>query len=145
MGLGIFSDDEEKYEAWKRRQWHALFLGNLNSLFLIGEAVDAVLGSFIKEEDFYDLSNPVISEIESIVRSAANIDEEGNLTDLVGSMALLMGGIPYDTISREFEAKYELLQGDDVWQNLWGISDWAAFETKKKKKSTNKRSSLYDQ
>ena len=145
MGLGIFSDDEEKYEAWKRRQWHALALGNLNSLFLIGEAVDAVLGSFIKEEDFYDLSNPVISEIESIVRSAANIDEEGNLTDLVGSMALLMGGIPYDTISREFEAKYELLQGDDVWQNLWGISDWAAFETKKKKKSTNKRSSLYDQ
>ena len=145
MGLGIFSDDEEKYEAWKRRQWHALALGNLNSLFLIGEAVDAVLGSFIKEEDFYDLSNPVISEIESIVRSAANIDEEGNLTDLVGSMALLMGGIPYDTISREFEAKYELLQGDDVWQNFWGISDWAAFETKKKKKSTNKRSSLYDQ
>lgn len=145
MGLGIFSDDEEKYEAWKRRQWHALLLGNLNSLFLIGEAVDAVLGSFIKEEDFYDLSNPVISEIENIVRSAANIDEEGNLTDLVGSMALLMGGIPYDTISREFEAKYELLQGDDVWQNLWGISDWAAFETKKKKKSTNKRSSLYDQ
>lgn len=143
MGLGIFSDDEEKYEAWKRRQWHALALGNLNSLFLIGEAVDAVLGSFIKEEDFYDLSNPVISEIESIVRSAANIDEEGNLTDLVGSMALLMGGIPYDTISREFEAKYELLQGDDVWQNLWGISDWAAFETQKKKKKKKSTSSYY--
>jgi hypothetical protein len=143
MGIGIFSDDEEKQEAWKRRQWNALALGNLNSLFLIGDGIDAVLGSIIKDENFYDLSNPVVSELSTIVRAASNIDKEGKLTDLVGSMALLMGGIPYDTISREFEAKYELTQGDDVWQNIWGISDYAAFETQKKKKKKKSTSSYY--
>jgi len=143
MGLGLFSDDEEKQEAWLRRQGFAAVLGNLNAFFLAGDALEALLGSIIKDEQFYDLSNPVISELSSIVKSAANIDEEGNLSDLVGSMLLLLGGIPYDTISREFEAKYELLQGDDVYQNIWGISDYAAFETQKKKKKKKSTSSYY--
>jgi hypothetical protein len=144
MGLGLFSDDEKKREAWLRRQAWALAMGNLNALFMAGEGIDAILGAFIKEEAFYDMANPVSSEISNIVRSAANIDDEGKLADLVGSMALLMGGVPYDTISREFEAKYELLQGDDVYQNIWGISDYAAFETKKRDKK-KKRSGLYNQ
>jgi len=143
MGLGLFSDDEEKQEAWWRRQRYAAVLGNLNAFFLAGDALEALLGSIIKDEQFYDLSNPVVSELSSIVKSAANIDEEGNLSDLVGSMLLLLGGIPYDTISREFEAKYELLQGDDVYQNIWGISDYAAFETQKKKKKKKSTSSYY--
>ena len=143
MGLGLFSDDEEKQEAWLRRQAFAAVLGNLNAFFLAGDALEALLGSIIKDEQFYDLSNPVVSELSSIVKSAANIDKEGNLSDLVGSMLLLLGGIPYNTISREFEAKYELLQGDDVYQNIWGISDYAAFETKKKKKKKKSTSSYY--
>ena len=143
MGIGIFSDDEEKQEAWWRRQRYAAVLGNLNAFFLAGDALDALLGSIIKDEQFFDLSNPVVSELSSIVKSAANIGEEGNLSDLVGSMMLLLGGIPYDTISREFEAKYELLQGDDVYQNIWGISDYAAFENQKRKKKKKSTSDYY--
>jgi hypothetical protein len=143
MGIGIFSDDEEKQEAWWRRQRYAAVLGNLNAFFLAGDALDALLGSIIKDEQFFDLSNPVVSELSSIVKSAANIGEEGNLSDLVGSLMLLLGGIPYDTISREFEAKYELLQGDDVYQNIWGISDYAAFENQKRKKKKKSTSDYY--
>jgi len=143
MGIGIFSDDEEKQEAWWRRQRYAAVLGNLNAFFLAGDVLDALLGSIIKDEQFFDLSNPVVSELSSIVKSAANIGEEGNLSDLVGSLMLLLGGIPYDTISREFEAKYELLQGDDVYQNIWGISDYAAFENQKRKKKKKSTSDYY--
>lgn len=148
MGIGIFSDDEEKQEAWLRRQAWALAMGNLNSLFVLGDGIDAILGGMIKGESFFDLSNPVSSELSKISKGLSKLgtgelDTFEEQSDLVGGMLLLFGGIPYDTISREFEAKYELLQGDDVYQNIWGISDYSAFEAKKKKKKKKSTSSYY--
>jgi len=133
LGIGAFSEDDERRETFWRRQLTALVVGNFNSVFLLGDAYEATVKHFTEDANFRDsVTSPVLNELNELV---GGIGEalDGDLVgggDQILSSVLSAGGLPYDPIRRSIENYVQVAEGDSEYpiMRLLGYSDYALME-----------------
>jgi len=144
--VGLWSDDEEISEKFWARQRKALIFGNANSIFLIGQFIDAFGSIVVSGEDmfFADGSIPILQQSEKATKSAIKFaqaeefsEAAWEILDLVGNLSSFYG-VPYDPIKSKFETAMEVDWEEDYsLLRYLGFSEYSLgmnAKTKKKKK-----------
>jgi len=139
--IGLWSDDEDIQERFWQRQLAALLYGNLNAIYLFGDALEAVSNgisdpdapTFLKE-----VSIPIIEEINSIVGGSiqlANAEDDEDMmkgADKLASGLLSLSGVPYDPVKKQLEGILDAVSGETEQPLLrfLGFSEYALLQDK---------------
>jgi len=152
MGIGAFSEaeDDDKLNKFWKRQRSALAIGNFNSVFLVGDAYEAIVKVFSQNASVFEqeVSLPIMDQFQDFVKAAQHIDDGEVLESADDLMSALMsfGGLPYDPVRENIEGAWEAATGetDNPVMRMMGFSDWALLEEKETKgTSTRKRRRNY--
>lgn len=107
LGIGAFSEDDERFKKFWDRQFTALIVGNFNSVFMAGDAYDAVVKALFSDAERFekDISIPLMEQLQDFVKAADHLDEgeiiEG--ADDLFSALLSFAGMPYDPVRNRIE------------------------------------------
>jgi hypothetical protein len=128
--------DDETTEEWLAGQKRALFVGNLNSVFLLGQAIES-FGRKISGEQTFTSSVPFLKEAEKAATAAADAyinftdgeSEEAtmDLIEFAGRVSSFYG-IPYEPVSKLTEAVATVDEKEYPWLSLMGFSDYALMQ-----------------
>lgn len=147
MGIGAFSEadeDDDVNQFWKRQR-SALFIGNFNSIFMIGDAYEAVIKKLSQDASLFESSVgiPLMDQLEDFVKAADHFDD-GEVVDGADdlmSALLSFGGMPYDPIRNNIEGAFEAATGatDHPVMRLLGFSDYSLMEDNDTKAASTRK------
>jgi hypothetical protein len=132
---GFFSDDDEIFEQFWRRQFRALLLGNVNTFPVLGQVADGLanLASGANETFFGSSGSPLIdfsAEVRRDLLSAAKEPDSGESWMKILEDAAALGGVPLETVIDNFQALQDVAESETDFPllRLLGWSKWALGE-----------------
>jgi hypothetical protein len=150
--IGLWSDDEEVQEGFWNRQKAVGLYGNLNAIFIAGDAIEGISQGLMDKDMpnfMQDVSIPVFDEISSVVKGSiklANAENDEDLwqgADKLASGLLSLAGVPYDPVQNQLEGIVDAASGetDNPLLRFLGFSEYAIFETDDRGTPTRSRTS----
>lgn len=140
--IGLWTDDDEVVEKFWNRQKAALAVGNLNSIFMLGQVIQAV-AAVTSDEDLSfmsDISLPVLDKFSTFVSGINNLSNPENSDEMVQgadqliNSILSLSGIPYAPMKNQINGVIDAFSGEHEQPELrfFGFSDYAIMTTKNK-------------
>lgn len=132
---GFFSDDDEIFEQFWRRQLRALLLGNVNTFPVLGNLFDGLanMASGADETFFGSTGSPLIDFAAEVTRDIMGVvkdPDSGESWFKVLEDAAKLGGVPLETVVDNFDALKDAVDGNTDFPllRLLGWSEWALGE-----------------
>jgi len=132
--IGMWGDDDDAVNEFWRRQGNALLIGNLNSLFIVGDFIEGFIATLGNKDQSWllDTNIPALQVVEDGLKGlsqALNAEDSGEYWDGVNEVLenVFRGyGIPYGQVMDFFKAAEEVGEGEAEYPllRLMGWSDY---------------------
>jgi len=132
--IGFWGDDDDAVEEFWRRQGNALLIGNLNSLFIVGDFIEGLVNAIGDKEKQWmiDTNIPALDTFEEGFKglakyfNAGDDDERWEGVDQVLENVFRAAGVPYGQVMDFFKAVEEVSEEETEYPllRLMGWSDY---------------------